>query len=115
MNASLISYEEESPGILQFHKALHDCELTYHLLHFEKYGFEPHRDFEQAVNRAIESCMRARLPVQEHFQGIFLDRQGEIIPSWRLSRTALKLVLLNAEPDHPLISRIQMELIKDRN
>lgn len=99
-------------GVLRFKQALIDKELEYDLMDLLGYGMDPVADLEPAIKRAIDACIYARLPLHEHFQVVFVDHQGQLFKGWRLSKTALRLVLLNANTDNPLISHIQMEMIR---
>lgn len=77
-------------------------------------GFETPEELSRAVARAMRACRRSGIPVREHFKPVYISDEEEhlVARDWKLSKFAYLLVLLNAETEHPLVSRLQVRLIR---
>jgi hypothetical protein len=64
-------------------------------------------DLEQAVTRAIKTCLLAGLPVHRHFQSIYVCA-GETQKDWLVSDLAFQLIVLNANAANSIIARMQL-------
>ncbi|MCJ8163610.1 hypothetical protein MKJ04_02075 [Pontibacter sp. E15-1] len=69
-------------------------------------------EIELAVRRATEICNSMHLPLRENFKSVFRSRNGEVVQDWRLSPMAYMLMILNADPHHELVARMQVELVR---
>lgn len=98
-----------------FEQAVRDRELTYDTSSLYKTAFEEWHDLYQAVERALTICRISGLPIRGHFKSIFVgDNSSHTIrKDWRLSKLAYLLVLMNGASDNPMVSKLQIALIKN--
>lgn len=69
-------------------------------------------EMEQAVERALRVCRTGHIPAGFNFRRIFTGRDSEVVSEWLLSDLAMRLVILNADPVHPVVARAQLHLTK---
>ena len=67
-----------------------------------------------AISRAMRICINTGLPIREHFRSIYIsdDRNHSIKRNWKMSKIAYYLVLVNGNPDNPMVGHLQLELLK---
>jgi DNA-damage-inducible protein D len=70
----------------------------------EMLGYDNYSSFEQALNRAIGTCMTLGISVPENFQQL-LSEEGE--PDYKLSRFACYLVAMNGNVQKPQVASAQ--------
>lgn len=70
-------------------------------------------DLMQAIRQAMNVCLAAGLPIQEHFKLVYISDNQTISPSWKLSETAFKLVIVNANTANPIVANLQFQLVKE--
>jgi hypothetical protein len=98
--------------LLDFIEACETSELKFlssNLL--EHFGFTDEHRIDHAIHRAIQACIALKIPHTRHFRHIFIIRDNEITHDWKLSALGCYLTLLNEDPSHPLIARIQASLL----
>ena len=111
--AMLILYEDTpvSEAFMEFIEALETSDLRYlskDLLHH--FGFDDEHSIDQAILRAINACISLDIPYHHHFRHIYLIQGREIEHAWRLSALGCYLTLVNEDPSHPLVARMQAAL-----
>lgn len=90
-----------------------DAELEYTASElFVSLGLIDPYKIDAAVARAIQICQTASIPVRNNFKPVYMSSHGQIVCDWRLSPLARKLVILNADASHPLVAKVQVELLK---
>ncbi|MCX2744195.1 hypothetical protein OO013_09980 [Mangrovivirga sp. M17] len=105
-----------NPTFSRFEEALRDKNLSYNASNIiEITGKDVSQDMSEAINKAIKVCMNSGIPVEEHFRKYFIsdDNMHTLSPDWKLSKFAYTLVLLNKAPDHPYVSQLQAQMIKE--
>ncbi len=98
----------------ELEEALIHRALSYKASNLWDKGFETPEGLRRAVARAMRACRSAGIPVREHFKPVYVSDEAEhlVLQDWSLSKFAYLLVLLNAEKEHPLVSRLQVRLIR---
>ncbi|MGB3781042.1 MAG: hypothetical protein WA960_21945 [Tunicatimonas sp.] len=81
---------------------------TSHELYALGFSYE---ELHRAVSRAMNACLAIYEPMEQHFQCTYLCHQRTVVPSWRLSETAFRLVVLNANPSHSRVAKFQMRVV----
>lgn len=97
--------------ILGFQSTLWGRQLSRALYELHALGLEG-EDLRQALKRAMNACLALNLPIEQHFRCTYVCHQQTVVPSWKLSETAFRLVLLNANPVHPKVAQFQLKLIE---
>jgi len=77
----------------------------------EHFGFEDEHSIDQAVHRAIQACISLKIAHTKHFRHIYLIRENVIVPAWKLSALGCYLTLINENPSHPMVARMQASLL----
>ena len=68
-------------------------------------------DVQEAVRRAMNTCISLGLPIRRHFKQVYLCGDNMISKSWKLSERAFKLVVINANTTNPNVAKFQTDLI----
>jgi len=76
-----------------------------------QFGFEDEHSVDHAVLRAIQACRSLKIPPSGHFRKIFIMRENGITPAWKLSVLGCYLTLVNENPAHPLVARMQASIL----
>lgn len=105
-----INYTDWRAAILE---ALRDRQLQFLAGNLRQMGFGPDHEVLHAVERAMRVCMSSGLPIREHFKPVYISHRHTVSRDWLLSRLAYTLVMLNGAPDNPLVSRLQLSLIRE--
>jgi len=113
MNTLVISsyFEHVSPTIRNFLEALTEKGLCYRASSLHSV-FESAEEISNALYRAMLVCNRARIPLREHFNIIYVADDQGVRTDWKLSRFAFCLVVLNGNSALPLVGRMQLELLR---
>lgn len=69
-------------------------------------------EMEYAVERAMRVCRTGHIPAELNFRRIFTCRDHDVVSEWLLSDLAMRLVILNADPVHPMVAQAQLHLTK---
>ena len=77
----------------------------------EHFGFEDEHSIDQAVHRAIQACISLKIAHTKHFRHIYIIRENGITHAWKLSALGCYLTLINEDPSHPMVARIQASLL----
>jgi hypothetical protein len=111
---SMLVLYEEIPVIeafSEFIEALETSDLKFLssdlLQHF---GFEDEHSVDDAIRRAITACISLDIPYHRHFRHIYLNNGHEVEHAWRLSSFGCYLTLVNEDPSHPVVARMQAAL-----
>lgn len=94
-----------------FSKAYYQHQLNYLASDLLDKGFQP-TDILEALSRAMKVCRNADLVVERHFMPLYSDKNGVTIRDCKLSLTGYRLVMLNANPDHPVAARFQIKILE---
>ena len=110
----LVLYEHNPipQPLFDFIEACEACELRYlssDLL--EHFGFKDEHSIDHAIHRAIQACVALKIPHTRHFRHIFIIRENGITHAWKLSSLGCYLTLVNEDPSHPLVARMQAFLL----
>lgn len=70
-------------------------------------GYESMPSFEQAINRAMGTCITLKIPVLENFEQVTRQVSGESIPDYKLSRFACYLIAMNGDVRKPQVAKAQ--------
>jgi len=100
-----------SEAIRGFQSALFGQRLSRVLYELHALGLDD-EELRQALKRAMNACLALNLPIEQHFRCTYVCHRRTVMPSWKLSETAFRLVLLNANPTHPEVARFQLKLAK---
>lgn len=112
MRYYLVKYHEFT------NNAINDFLDTFHATELRCYASEFVMDFDleevainEAIERAVLVCRSSHIPPYRHFRKVYRFVDGVIIKDWRLSPYACFLVLVNADPNNPMIAKFQSSLI----
>lgn len=113
MEITIFNQNNHNDVIDQFEEILLDTELKFFASEMLLYGFNNMQEIDDAVERAMQICLTASIPLRKNFKSIYLGNNGgEVICDWKLSTFSRKLVVINADPSLPLVAQIQIELLK---
>ncbi|GAB4384022.1 MAG: hypothetical protein Kow0075_16110 [Salibacteraceae bacterium] len=101
-------------SLLDLIDAINEAELTYHTSSLTPY-FHDRTEMETAINRAMRVCSNVGIPLERHFRMRYVSDSNLHVAGvdWRMSRTGFMLSIINGNPSHPLVSRLQIELLKN--
>jgi len=112
MELSIYSHDLYDDAIEQFVDSVISRELSHFASELLQWGFHNPAEIEQSIHRAIRVCRSASIPVRSNFSPVFVCTEHAVVRDWRLSETALRLAIINADVNNPLVARVQLELIK---
>ena len=111
---SPVLYHSDHPYPVSFWQDIGDLffrrQCTHYVSQILLPGVIAADDLEEAVTKAIKACALAGLPVHRHFQSIYVCAE-ETQKDWLVSDLAFQLIVLNANVAHPVIARMQVELL----
>lgn len=103
---------QENPAFRAFLEGVQDQKLKYTASELqEMLGYVELKQLEDAVRRAMAVFRAQHLPIEEHFKAVYCNIEHDLQRDWRLSPLAYALVLLNADPAHPEVARLQLRLL----
>jgi hypothetical protein len=110
---SITIYRGEPPteAIRGFQSALFGQRLSRTLYELHTLGLDE-EELQLALKRAMNACLALDLPFEQHFRCTYVCYRQAVVPSWKLSETAFRLVLLNADPTHPRVAQFQLKLVE---
>ncbi len=111
MEITIFNQNYNNVVIDQFEEIMLDVELKFFASDMLSYGFSV-QEIDGAIERAIQICQTASIPVRNNFKSIYLSNNREILCDWKLSVFSRKLVILNAAASLPLVAQFQLELLK---
>ncbi|MGO3719876.1 MAG: hypothetical protein ACTJGD_11125 [Mesonia hippocampi] len=71
------------------------------------------KQIADAVAKAIQVAKSSELEIREHFMPVFSERNKAIINDCKLSKMGYGLVVLNADSNHALVSKLQVSIMKN--
>lgn len=76
--------------------------------------YKSSQEMHAAIARAMRICGSIGLPLERHFMRRFVanNMSHDLDADWKLSKVAYILALINGNPDHPMVGRMQWELLK---
>jgi len=103
-----------SPGAQDFLNKLKDINLVrYASEAVEEMGFTSVEELNQSIERTIEMCIQAGIPLDGNFRRIYMCSENGIAYDWKLSLLAYGLVCINGSPSNPNVARLQIGLLKN--
>jgi hypothetical protein len=106
---------QENPAFLAFLSGVQESHLHYRASQIqERLGYTHLNQLEEAIRRAMAACRAQGLPLEEHFKPVYCSMEHDLQRDWRLSSLAYALVLLNSDPAHPEVARLQFSLLKQK-
>jgi len=112
MEVTILNQNNHFDSIDWFEEVMIDADLKYFASDMLLYGFNNMHEIDEAVERAMQICQTAAIPVRNNFKSIYLSNNGEVFCDWKLSNFSRKLVMINADASFPLVAKIQIELLK---
>ncbi|WP_224995327.1 damage-inducible protein D [Cesiribacter sp. SM1] len=104
--------QSNNPHFESFLHSLQESKLLYYASELQKILDLPSLlELEEALRRAMEVCRSQHLELAEHFKPVYRCEETGVVKDWKLSPLAWCLVLINANPKHPEVSRMQLALI----
>ncbi|AHM60385.1 hypothetical protein D770_10640 [Flammeovirgaceae bacterium 311] len=96
-----------------FLHSLQESKLRYYASELQQLLDQPGlAELEEALRRAMDVCRSQHLELAEHFKPVYRCEETGVVKDWKLSPLAWCLVLINANPMHPEVSRMQLALIR---
>ncbi|NMM49967.1 hypothetical protein [Marinigracilibium pacificum] len=108
--------QNSNPAFHRFENAIREKGLSFNASSIIKLtGKELSNDINEAIFKAIQVCMNSGIPVEEHFMKYYISDEDNhtVSHDWKLSKFAYTLVLLNKAPDHPFVSQMQTQMIRE--
>ncbi|MGN6421293.1 MAG: hypothetical protein ACTHMC_27505 [Pseudobacter sp.] len=68
-------------------------------------------ELELALQKAMETCTAAGMPLSNHFRMIYISVGGNLRRDWLVSDLGFHLVILNKEVTSPLAARLKIEVL----
>jgi hypothetical protein len=100
---------------LPFQDEIEDRYVSKNLTHFAsellEMGIPDEEELEQALDRAQRALCTAHFPCAHHFRKVYIADPYGLRNDWLVSDLALRLIILNADVDNPLVARMQLELL----
>ena len=110
-NITIYRREPPTEAIRSFQSAIFGQRLSRALYELHALGLDD-EELRQALKRAMNACLALDLPFEQHFRCTYVCYRQAVVPSWNLSETAFRLVLLNADPTHPKVAKFQLKLVE---
>lgn len=103
----------ENPFFEEFLQGLHDRNLQYYATDIQQLlSMLDFNQLEEPIRRAMEVCRREGISLDEHFKPIYRCRESSTLRDWKLSGLGYCLVMLNCNPAHPTVARMQLSLLQ---
>ncbi len=102
-----------SRQLREFIEAIEQLDLHFSSTSLEHvYGQQDELEF--AIERAIRVCNSLGMPLHKHFRKRFVSNieVRTLKTDWNMSKLANSLTLMNGNPDNPMVSRMQLEILK---
>lgn len=113
MLAQIELNQKTNPHFEEFLHSLQERRLRFYASELQQTLELPElQQLEDALNRAMDACRSQQMELAEHFKPIYRCEETQIIRDWKLSPLAWCLVLVNANPAHPEVARMQLTLIQ---
>ena len=113
MNITIYSNPYHHNGFEKFLESVFDRELKFLASELTMFGVGSPDDLSNAIDRAIEICYTAQIPIKQNFKPVYICDNGQVICDWRLSSLGKKLVLFNANPANPIVAKLQIQLLNN--
>lgn len=102
-----------NPYFEEFLKGLNEQNFRFYASDIqEKLGLNKLSELDESIRRAMSACRSQQLPLDEHFKPIYRCQEQKVILDWKLSVLGYGMVLLNSNPAHPLVGRLQLSLLQ---
>ncbi len=108
----IYNYDPTPEVIRDIEEMLINRKLRHLATDLALFGIDRPEEITEAIERAIEVCRMAGVPVAEHFKPVFFCRNNKVFRDWRLSDLALKLAIINAGIDHEFVCLTQVDLVR---
>jgi hypothetical protein len=72
------------------------------------------QELETAMQRTMIALCGAHLSCREHVKKVFVSYGDSIRNDWLVSDLAFRLIIMNADVSNPIVARLQVEIVKDR-
>lgn len=97
----------------EFLDALDESNLNFRTSSLEII-FEDQGEVYLAIKRAMQIFNTCGLPIRNHFKAVYTADISiqSVKVEWKLSKLAYCLVILNGNPDNPVVGKMQVELLK---
>lgn len=77
--------------------------------------FKDMKELTGAINRAMNICSSAGVPLEENFKTIYRGSEKGLLLDYKLSAFAYKLICLNGEPYNSCVAQMQVNLLQNQN
>lgn len=106
LRMDLFHFDEDRPN---FNDLAHENGFTYWYArsYMQILGYGSFPSFQNAINRAIGTCMTLGIDIQENFEKITRTVGGESVQDFKLSRFACYLIAMNADGKKPKVAQAQ--------
>lgn len=68
-------------------------------------------ELKDAMQRAVSACNANGVDIGQNFKCLYLGSREGLVKDWLLSSFARNLIILNMNPRHPHVGRLQTELL----
>lgn len=103
----------ENPFFEEFLQGLHNRNLHFYASDVQQLlNMMDFSQLEEPIRRAMEVCRREGVPLEEHFKPIYRCQESNTLRDWKLSDLGYCLVILNCNPAHPTVARMQLALVQ---
>lgn len=78
-------------------------------------GFKDTNQLEEALNRSFQVCKTLKIPILDNFKKIYLQKNGEVYPDWKLSNLGRNMLIVNGSPSSVKVAEAQLFSILHQN
>jgi hypothetical protein len=103
----------ENPYFEEFVRGVHERNLRYYASDIQQIlGLMAFEQLEEPIRRAMQVCRSEGLQADDHFKPVYRCKESNTLRDWKLSTLGYCLVMLNCNPVHPTVARMQMALVR---
>lgn len=117
MTTTLVTFWEleESQFLARLRNVIEESQLVHTASQLkDALQLENMAELDVAVQKSINALQSLNISSRPHFQQVYCAQNNSIQLDWRLSSFAYLMVMLNCDPQHPLVAKTQVELIKNQ-
>ncbi|MBL7932947.1 MAG: hypothetical protein JNL60_13650 [Bacteroidia bacterium] len=74
----------------------------------EMLEIQEHREFEDAIQRTIQTLQSLNIPFERNFKRVFRFNGEQMVADWKVSPLAMYLIIINCDPVHETVARAQL-------
>lgn len=102
----------ENPYFEEFVRGVHERNLRYYASDIQQHlSMTDFKQLDEPIRRALQVCSSEGISADDHFKPVYRCKASNTLRDWRLSALGYCLVMLNCNPLHPTVARMQITLV----